>query len=60
MMEAFWLLVRDKRDRLVWVGSSGLTGYSEDEVKSRTPFDETKIAPDRSYADTDLALVVGV
>jgi hypothetical protein len=55
----FWLLVRDKRDRLVWVSYEGVVGYNADDVKGAVSFNETLIAPDRSYEDSDLSLIVG-
>jgi len=55
----FWLLVRDKRDRLVWVSYEGVVGYNADDVKGAVSFNETLIAPDRTYENSDLRLILG-
>jgi hypothetical protein len=54
----YWLLVRDSRGRLVWVTAEAIS-HNEANVKASSETNWEALAPDRSYINSDLVVILG-
>ncbi len=56
--EPYWLLVKDTHNRLVWV-AAGALDHNSAVVTASPQTDYGLIAPNRTYANSDLGTILG-